>query len=225
MTTFTRSWDATYESKPDDDNFGYEIDNYIRQVIVDVRERLEIDHIWKIGATDGEHKKVTLAPLATKPTLPGASYGAIYTKTASGAVELFYEDSDGTEVQLTSGGILSVIPAGTKMWFYADAAPTGWTIDSTPSDALVGIKGGSTYTTGGALAGTWTQTHTHTFTHTHTVGYTTSYQVYGNDLYGNQLTTNQNHTHTTDSQSTATSGAPSQYLRPYSAVGIICTKD
>ncbi len=60
-------------------------------------------------------------------------------------------------------------PAGTKAWFYQDTAPTGWTLDATPSDALLAVKGGTTYTTGGAQVGTWTQpNHTHNGpSHTH----------------------------------------------------------
>jgi len=47
------------------------------------------------------------------------------------------------------------IPAGSKMWFYQDSAPLGWTLDSTPSDSILAVKGGSTYNTGGASAGSW----------------------------------------------------------------------
>ena len=53
---FTRVWDAAYEALPTDANYGYEIDNYLRQLTVDVRERMEIDHVWKVGVTDGLHK-------------------------------------------------------------------------------------------------------------------------------------------------------------------------
>jgi hypothetical protein len=59
-----------------------------------------------------------------------------------------------------------IIPAGTKMIFYQNTAPDGWTIDGTVADALIGVKGGtqSYNVNAGQLAGTWTQTnHTHTF--------------------------------------------------------------
>jgi len=68
---------------------------------------------------------------------------------------------------ITLGGDLDV-PAGgtmltgdgsasTKAWFYQNAAPTGWTVVTT-SEALMGAKAASgTYTTGGALTGSWTQ--------------------------------------------------------------------
>jgi hypothetical protein len=43
-----------------------------------------------------------------------------------------------------------------KMLVYRNDAETGWAIDSTQTDKVVAIKGGSTYTTGGDTAGTWT---------------------------------------------------------------------
>jgi len=57
-----------------------------------------------------------------------------------------------------------------KIWTSQDAAPTGWSIMAGTTDALLATKGGATYTTGDAQAGTWTQpTHTHTGgAHTHT---------------------------------------------------------
>lgn len=78
-----------------------------------------------------------------------------------------------------------IIPAGTKMVFYQNTAPTGWTIDGTVADAIIAIKGGSqSYNVNaGQLAGTWTQTnHTHTFSdsfsasHNHSVSLTHSHR-------------------------------------------------
>ena len=77
MTTFTDTWDDTFETKPDDDNYGYEIDNYMRKVEVAIRERMEVEHIWKIGATDGEHSpgKCKIVYVGTKSTFPTAKKG------------------------------------------------------------------------------------------------------------------------------------------------------
>lgn len=58
----------------------------------------------------------------------------------------------------------SIIPAGTKMYFYQDTAPAGWTIDGAVADTLLSVKGGSQAynVSGGTIAGTWTQpNHTH----------------------------------------------------------------
>ena len=79
------------------------------------------------------------------------------------------------------------VPSGAKMLFYADTAPTGWTLDNTLDDKVVFVTKGSAAggQTGGGVhsTGTWTQPghqHTHAaFTltinempaHTHTVSY------------------------------------------------------
>jgi hypothetical protein len=66
------------------------------------------------------------------------------------------------------------IPSGAKMYFYQDAAPTGWTIDATVADVLLAVKGGSNAynVAGGNIVGSWTPTtHSHTGpSHTHTMG-------------------------------------------------------
>jgi len=62
--------------------------------------------------------------------------------------------------------------AGTKMWFYQDVAPAGWTLDVAPGDELLAVKGGAEAynAAGGTVAGTWTvagltkDAHTHAFT-------------------------------------------------------------
>ena len=54
--------------------------------------------------------------------------------------------------------------ASQKMWVYRDSAMTGWVVDSSVTDKVLSIKGGSTYTTGAATAGSWTISglaHTH----------------------------------------------------------------
>jgi hypothetical protein len=93
-----------------------------------------------------------------------------------------WEDMD-TELHNARGGeatldarldiLTTGIIAGVKMWFYANAAPTGWTIISGLTDTLLSVKGGATYTTGatGSAVGSWTQAgHVHTMgTHTHTL--------------------------------------------------------
>ena len=172
---FTYTWDNTFEEAPTNANYGYEIDDYIRRVQIATRERMEIDHIWKVGATDGYHKKSTFLA-TTKPTAV-VGYGIVYTKDVSAKVELFAEDEDGDEIQITEGGRLgSGFPSGTKMIFYQDTAPANWTIDATVDDKLLFITKGSAAsgeTGGGAHStGTWTQpNHVHTGpSHTHTTG-------------------------------------------------------
>jgi len=116
----TDAWDDSYENLPTDDNFGYEIDNYIRKLILAIRERMEIDHTWKDSVdTDGIHKKVTLPVLGSAPTAVESAV-IIYAKDVSAKAVLFYEDEDGNEAQLS-------FPSGTIMLFGQNSAPIGWT--------------------------------------------------------------------------------------------------
>lgn len=161
----TDNWNATFEALPTDDNYGYEIDNYLRIVWRAIRERMEIDHYWKATASttdDGKHKKITLPVLASAPTAI-ASTGILYVKDVSAKAELFYIDEDGNEIQLSSAGSGGGgdIPTGTKMLFYMNAAPLGWTLQNTLDDKVVFVTKGSAAggQTGGVAhtTGTWTQ--------------------------------------------------------------------
>lgn len=74
---------------------------------------------------------------------------------------------------IAAAKLLLYATSGTKMYFYQNLAPTGWTIDSGPADSLLAVKGGAQAynSTGGQVLGTWTPTgHTHTGpSHTHTM--------------------------------------------------------
>ena len=43
----------------------------------------------------------------------------------------------------------------TKMWFYDGSAPPNWTIVPNTGDSLIAVAGGTTYTAGGSVQGTW----------------------------------------------------------------------
>ena len=132
MATFTRTWNAAYESQPADTE---DIDlgaSRIRNLKEDISERLEIDHSWDGDGDDGEHKKVTFTdPLVSDPANV-ANKGFLYTKDVSSKAELHWIDEDGNVVQITNAGALSgEFPTGTRMLFQQTAAPTGWTKDTT----------------------------------------------------------------------------------------------
>jgi len=86
------------------------IDDAIRNDKKAWQERLNTDHMFELTGTQisdtdaGKHRKVTFyGVLGAKPTLE-AGEGALYLKTVDGVSELFFEDSDGTEIQVTIGG-------------------------------------------------------------------------------------------------------------------------
>jgi len=101
--SFSYIWDDTFESLPDNNTYGYEIDDYFRKLYVAIRERMQVDHIWKIGDADGEHSKITLnSPIDTP--LPITDKGFIYLKDVNAKAELHFEDEDGNEIELTKEG-------------------------------------------------------------------------------------------------------------------------
>jgi hypothetical protein len=93
------------------------LDDRARETKSALQERLNIDLYMPLTGTQvsdtsaGKHRKVQFyGVLAVKPTLLTGE-AAIYIKTVTGKSELFFEDSDGTEKQLTSVGKLNIVAA------------------------------------------------------------------------------------------------------------------
>ncbi len=179
--SFTRTWNASYESSPADSNPISEGGLRIRELKIDARERLAVDHSWIGDADDGKHGRVTFVnPIAT-PT-PGADEGILYTKGVLGKSELHFVDEDLNEIQITSGGNLTAIPATTRMVFHQTSAPSGWTKDTTASLNNSGLRlvtgtvgsGGSVDFTTAFASGRTSNSHTLTIaqmpSHTHGPG-------------------------------------------------------
>jgi len=241
---YTDTWDSAFEGIPADGDNSNEGAERIRDFKKAIRERFEKDHYMAIGGTDGdhgEHKQVTLRKLAAAPGNE-ADKGFLYIKdVGSSVMELFFEDEDGNEIQITAGSALSAaFPSGTKMVFYQDAAPTGWTIDTSLDDKLLIVTKGSVAggETGGQAhsTGTWTQPgHTHTYTgipaHTHDI--TMDKNITQDEMYGGEEGTGpgkgDTYTMTTestgDASCTTASGAVANTWRPASYNVIVCEKD
>jgi hypothetical protein len=132
VTTFTEAWNAAYEALPPDSEVRSLGAQRIRNLKTDLRERLVVDHLWDDGlavaSNDGKHQKVTLALLNSNPTLDTGD-GCLYTKTISGVNELFWEDSAGHVLQLTTGGVVN--------------APTVNAINQLTGDVTAGPASGS----------------------------------------------------------------------------------
>lgn len=113
MTSFTRTWNSSYEALPTDTEDAKLGAARIRQVKVDVRERFAVDHRIAGDQYDGQHSQVTMQALPSDPTLPaGASAGVLYCKQQSGLVELYFKDSNGNVFPITSAisGIITILP-------------------------------------------------------------------------------------------------------------------
>jgi hypothetical protein len=57
-----------------------------------------------------------------------------------------------------------------KIWVYRNSAMDGWAVDSSVSDKVLALKGGTTYTAGAATAGSWTISGLSDTGHTHGAG-------------------------------------------------------
>lgn len=100
---FTRDWD---ESNPTDNTVANQIDEYNRYLRVDTADRLE-DMFY--GFTAGEntlsqHAKFLQFYEQASVAQPSAGYGRLYCKAVGGKCEMFWQDEDGDEIQLTYGG-------------------------------------------------------------------------------------------------------------------------
>jgi hypothetical protein len=132
-------------------------------------------------------------------------------------------------------------PSGTKMVFYQNSAPTGWTIDGAVADCILAVKGGTQAydANAGQILGTWTQpnhthsmgTHIHTMpTHTHTMPshshtgpshthtgpshiHTMGTHVHSTGNHALSIAEMPVHTHAIDLFTTETSSAPQGGLR------------
>jgi len=153
--------------------------------------------------------------------------GADYIRENNDQVELVCGATrlaDGTPIP-------DYIPVGgtSAMWFYLDAQPVGWTEVLILGDTLLAIKGGATYTTGGAAAGDWTLPD-HTLieaeipAHIHT--YSSPDGPEGKRRTGDQPCVTSRTTGTaTGSTGGGGSHSHGSTYRPAARVGIICTKD
>src|SRR5215467_10344688 len=124
---FDNVWNTAYEGIPADNeniNLGA---GRIRNLKTNIRERLNIDHSFGDAADSGKHLQVQLPVSAADPTL-AAGDGCVYTKTVAGRTELFYKDSSGAVIQLTSAGTIDAtptFPSGTTMLFQSASPPSG----------------------------------------------------------------------------------------------------
>lgn len=155
-------------------------DDDIREKDRAIRERLAVEHVSPADESGedgvGLHKQVRMRAIST-PTAYD-DLGQVYPKTVSGKIELFYMDSSGDEIQLTTGGVINdsvLAKSGDWMLSSVTTARVGWTnVSATYSNKFMRINA-TPLTTGGADTHT-TPAHTLTtaempaHTHTHLMG-------------------------------------------------------
>lgn len=181
---FGITWD---ESVPAGSANASDIDTFIQNVKTALRERLQFGGMYFPSTHDelaGEHSNVRMAEQASNPASV-ANKGFLFTKDVAGITELFYMDSAGTALQITTNGVLNSpadsVQAKTGDWMISSVttARTGWTnVSATYSNKFMRINA-TPLSTGGADTVTLTTTelpaHTHTGpAHTHSVGFNTT---------------------------------------------------
>lgn len=137
MTTDLTTMD---ENKPDGATETVSVlDNYDRETRKNLKDWGGVEH----QLVGGRHK-IPFGVTANRPTTDLGA-GVLYINTTLGVVE-YYTGSAWTAA-------LTVFPAGTRMLFDQDSAPTGWTRDTGINDRVVNIVSGSR-----VHGGSWTIT-------------------------------------------------------------------
>lgn len=168
---YTRNWDTADPADTDEAKYGAQ---EIREFKIDDEERFEsvFDDI------DTDPLAIASLPFKDQGADPAAiaAHQRVYSKSG----ELFARNS-------TAIYRLIMLASGTKMLFYQDAAPVGWTIQNTLDDKIVYITKGSVAggQTGGGVhsTGSWTISGLSGASHTLTVNEIPSHQhfIAGND--------------------------------------------
>lgn len=127
---FSTVWNAGYEAIPADTEQESLGASRIRDLKVQLRQRLSQDMSWNGDGNDGYHNHVTLLQQtqAPVPTFDlGATGGELFTENVNGEAELLYADNNGHTTQLTSnGGTPQTVPAGSVSYYAGPTTPAGY---------------------------------------------------------------------------------------------------
>lgn len=123
-------------------------DDDIRELKRAFRERLAIDHQFQAdesgNAKIGTHKKLTFTETQGNDPTAYDDVGYLYIKAVSGIKELFWMDSAGQVIQLTSAGVINdTVLAKTGDWMQSSVATAraGWTnVSATYSNKFIRIN-------------------------------------------------------------------------------------
>ena len=144
MTTFTVTWNASFEAEPsgtEDIRLG---DDRIRALKEAVRERMAVDHFWGqragVASVDhGKHIKVSFRSLSEDPNLETGD-GALYMDNSTNGA-LKFKNKTGTVTDLATWATGAGLLTPTRLSLHAST-----TADPEASDLQVGeiwIKYGS----------------------------------------------------------------------------------
>ena len=119
----TRTWDSAYEATPPNTQNVSQGAQRIRELKVDIRERLDLDHIMDDDDTnDGRHRVVTLIEQASDIGNLANTH-LIYSKDVGGVTEIFFRDDSGDIQQVTNNGKLELLDTN-NAWTKGQATTT-----------------------------------------------------------------------------------------------------
>lgn len=154
------TWNSNY---PTGETLGSLIDNDIRNTKDYLEDALSREHEFPgiYGETAGKHKvgiPVVKQGTSIREGGLGVSENRLYTKRNG-------------ELIVISQISTYDIPVGTRMIFYQDTAPLGWSLVASYNDRLLYITKGSANggVAGGSTGGSWTISGLSTTSHSHTV--------------------------------------------------------
>jgi len=106
VTTFTRTWNSTYEGDPANSQALSLGAQRIREFKVDAKERGNVDHYWGQGAQDGRHRFVYL-PIRTSTPAPvtenSLDFCPLYVINTDPDGDLKFRRKNNTVVTLSHG--------------------------------------------------------------------------------------------------------------------------
>ena len=104
----TRTWNAAYEASPPNTQDANQGATRIRELKLDIKERLALDHVMDETDDDGYHKQVTLEEQGSAPGNLANKF-RLYALDDGGDTELYIKDDSGNELQITEDGKLKII--------------------------------------------------------------------------------------------------------------------
>ena len=171
--TYVPNWNAAYIATPADTDEEAQGAAQIRNLKGGVEERLTIDHSWNGDGNDGKHQWATLRQSGQTTTYAlDAGDGRVWGAQVNGNTELFYQDSGGNVIQLTSAGAINItFPA--QQWTAGSVTGLGGSLSlsgTTLQDSQQWQAGTVTNVSGGTVSGntltinfpsyTWPNGHT-----------------------------------------------------------------
>ena len=142
------------ESSPVNADLAADIDDYIRDVKIGVRSRMENEHVWKASqsatGSDGQHKFITLA---AQTATPGLVYG-----TSTQSAGIFADTNNTVNIVDKTGNVYPIVMTGKGLVIGSGTGTYGAIPYITSGGGITLLAAGTSgyiLTGAGAAAPTW----------------------------------------------------------------------